>query len=51
MRRDDSCNTRGVIQSISSEVLMAGHRILQIRHGREEYRLQITASGKLILTK
>ena len=29
---------------------MAGQRMILIRHGNEEYRLQVTGSGKLILT-
>jgi hemin uptake protein HemP len=39
------------VRSITSEQLLAGRRLLLIRHGKDEYRLQITASGKLILTK
>ena len=39
------------VRSITSEALMAGQRMILIRHGNEEYRLQITGSGKLILTK
>jgi hemin uptake protein HemP len=34
-----------------SAVLMNGRRELIIRHGRETYRLRVTASNKLILTK
>ena len=30
---------------------MGGQRELMIRHGRETYRLRVTASNKLILTK
>jgi hemin uptake protein HemP len=30
---------------------MGGARLLIIRHEREDYRLQVTATGKLILTK
>jgi hemin uptake protein HemP len=36
---------------VSSQELLAGHRQLIIRHGREQYRLQLTSSNKLILTK
>ncbi|HXZ96350.1 MAG TPA: hemin uptake protein HemP [Burkholderiales bacterium] len=36
---------------ISSEQLMQGRREIIIRHGLQEYRLRITAAGKLILTK
>jgi hemin uptake protein HemP len=39
------------VRSITSEALMAGQRMILIRHGNEEYRLQVTGSGKLILTK
>jgi hemin uptake protein HemP len=31
--------------------LLAGERVIIIRHGTEENRLRITASDKLILTK
>ncbi len=34
-----------------STALLAGHRELRIRHGVDTYRLRLTASGKLILTK
>ena len=40
-----------VVRSLSSEELMAGQRVIVIRHGRDEYKLQITSAGKLILTK
>ena len=40
-----------VTRSISSDELLAGQRLIIIRHGREEYRLQVTGTGKLILTK
>jgi hemin uptake protein HemP len=40
-----------VHRSITSNDLMAGGRVIIIRHDREEYRLRLTASGKLILTK
>jgi hemin uptake protein HemP len=36
---------------VSSQELLAGQRLLIIRHGREQYRLQLTNSNKLILTK
>jgi hemin uptake protein HemP len=38
-------------RTISSEALMQGERVVVIRHGAEEYRLQLTSTGKLILTK
>ena len=37
--------------SIDSGQLMAGRRELIIRHGASTYRLRVTASEKLILTK
>jgi hemin uptake protein HemP len=37
--------------TVSSEVLLAGSRQLIILHGRERYRLFLTSSNKLILTK
>jgi hemin uptake protein HemP len=40
-----------VTRSISSDELLAGQRLIIIRHGREEYRLQVIGTGKLILTK
>lgn len=36
---------------INSADLFKGNRHLVIEHGDEEYRLQQTSSGKLILTK
>ncbi len=36
---------------ISTERLMGGRREIVLQHGLEEYRLRITSSGKLILTK
>jgi hemin uptake protein HemP len=37
--------------TISSEALLAGRRQLIIQHGGEQYRLLLTRSNKLILTK
>jgi len=37
-----------VVESVS---LMGGRRELIIRHGEDVYRLRVTASNKLILTK
>jgi hemin uptake protein HemP len=37
--------------SVDSIALMKGRRELLIRHGTDTYRLRITASNKLILTK
>jgi hemin uptake protein HemP len=36
---------------VDSVALMRGRRELFIRHGADTYRLRITASNKLILTK
>jgi hemin uptake protein HemP len=36
---------------VDSATLMGGRRELLIRHGDDIYRLRITASNKLILTK
>jgi hemin uptake protein HemP len=43
--------TNDVVQSVESIALMKGRRELVIRHGADTYRLRITASNKLILTK
>jgi hemin uptake protein HemP len=43
--------TARIAPKIASEQLMKGKREIIIQHGLEEYRLKITASGKLILTK
>ncbi len=37
--------------SVDSITLMGGRRELIIRHGADAYRLRVTASNKLILTK
>jgi hemin uptake protein HemP len=39
------------LPTVSSRDLLAGRRQLIIRHGREQYRLLLTSSNKLILTK
>ena len=36
---------------VESATLMGGRRELIIRHGEDTYRLRVTASNKLILTK
>jgi hemin uptake protein HemP len=38
-------------RTISSRDLLGGGRLVIIRHEQENYRLQVTAAGKLILTK
>jgi hemin uptake protein HemP len=37
--------------TVSSRDLLRGERLLIIKHEEETYRLQLTAAGKLILTK
>ncbi len=44
----ETVDTAQMVDSIS---LMKGRRELLIRHGADTYRLRITASNKLILTK
>jgi hemin uptake protein HemP len=39
------------LRMVDSHEVMAGRRLILIRHGTEQYRLQITRKGKLILTK
>lgn len=36
---------------LPSETLLAGRREVLIRHGADRYRLRVTSSNKLILTK
>jgi hemin uptake protein HemP len=36
---------------VTTDRLMRGRREIVVQHGLEEYRLRITATGKLILTK
>ena len=43
--------TTDIVPSVDSVTLMKGRRELVIRHGADSYRLRITASNKLILTK
>ena len=40
-----------IVPKIGSEQLMKGKGEIIVQHGPEEYRLRITATGKLILTK
>jgi hemin uptake protein HemP len=50
-RSDATWTEIPVHRSISSKELMAGEQVIIIRHGQEDYRLRLTASGKLILIK
>ena len=38
-------------RAVNSRDLLGGERLLLIKHEEELYRLQLTAAGKLILTK
>jgi hemin uptake protein HemP len=42
---------KGQAPTVSSLELLAGRKQLIIQHGREQYRLLLTNSNKLILTK
>ena len=42
---------QGHVPTVSSLELLAGRKQLIIQHGREQYRLLLTNSNKLILTK
>jgi len=59
-RMDDADSTRGAqnqegtarpVAAVESAALLRGRRELAIRHGADTYRLRLTASNKLILTK
>lgn len=41
----------GEIRAVTSDELLRGERVIVILHREKEYRLQVTATGKLILTK
>jgi hemin uptake protein HemP len=41
----------GEVRRVKVSELLAGEREAILEHGGQEYRLRITASGKLILTK
>ncbi|MBU8872683.1 hemin uptake protein HemP [Reyranella sp. MMS21-HV4-11] len=48
MQRDRSAFTLPAVESVA---ILQGRREVIIRHGAELYRLRLTASNKLILTK
>ncbi|HEX4843406.1 MAG TPA: hemin uptake protein HemP [Limnobacter sp.] len=51
-KRDDSLATDAQPSVVQSQTLFPpGQRELTIAHGTMQYRLRITAQGKLILTK
>ncbi len=39
------------VRSLQSEWILEGEKEVRIVHGDQEYRLQVTRAGKLILTK
>jgi hemin uptake protein HemP len=49
--RDPPRSAGRIVPKIASDQLMQGKREIIIQHGPAEYRLRITATGKLILTK
>lgn len=49
VRTDESSGVP--LRAVDSATLLAGRRELIIRHGEDTYRLRLTASNKLILTK
>jgi hemin uptake protein HemP len=50
-RPDAEQPTGKMPRTISSRDLLGGQKRVIIRHEQEDYRLQVTATGKLILTK
>jgi hemin uptake protein HemP len=49
---DDTAQSNGRRpRVILSRELLGNDKLVIIRHEREEYRLRVTATGKLILTK
>ena len=47
----DSKHFKDCVKIYASEVLFKGGSVIIIQHGYENYRLQVTRQGKLILTK
>ncbi len=50
-RQLDRTVVRQGVGRVSSEKLLGALRELEIEHGTERYRLRVTSTGKLILTK
>jgi hemin uptake protein HemP len=50
-RRAAVQTTAKMPRAIQSRALLGDDRLVIIRHERQDYRLQVTATGKLILTK
>ena len=48
-RREEA--DKSALPTVTSEELLRGRRQLIIEHGEERYRLLVTRSNKLILTK
>lgn len=57
MRREDGSSEnltvkrKVPVRSLQSEWILEGEREVLIVHGDQQYRLQVTRAGKLILTK
>lgn len=51
MPRDDVQVAASTAADWTSEQILLGQREITIQHGGERYRLRLTASNKLILTK
>jgi hemin uptake protein HemP len=41
----------GIPRTLSSRDLFGGQKLVIVRHEQDDYRLQMTAAGKLLLTK
>lgn len=50
-KRPDAVSTSVQARKVRSQDLFVGAKELVIEHAGEEYRLRLTAQGKLILTK
>ena len=50
-KRPDAASISGQARRVRSQDLFAGAKEMVIEHAGDEYRLRLTAQGKLILTK
>lgn len=50
-QRPSQLPDKRIVPKVATAQLMKGKREVIIQHGSEEYRLRITSTGKLILTK
>ena len=50
-RRRGTCRTTPKLRRLKVSDLLAGEREAILEHDGQDYRLRITANGKLILTK